>query len=83
MRDLSVVELEMIVGGYSQFDADMAAGYSSSATYNADGSYSLDVSQQEYAANAGAAADNGWNVEVGGSWGPNGPTVSVKASKKC
>ncbi|MEP9359958.1 hypothetical protein [Sphingomonas sp. KR3-1] len=81
MRNLCLVELEMIVGGYSQFDA---GDYSGVATDNGDGSYSLVVSEAEYSAQASAAADNGWGVEVTGGWTQNGGfSVGVKASKKC
>ena len=81
MRNLSLVELEMIVGGYGEFDA---GSYASVATDNGDGSYSLVVSEAQYSAQAGAAADNGWGVEVTGGWTQNGGfSVGAEASKKC
>jgi hypothetical protein len=82
MRSLSLVELEMIVGGYDQqFDTNT---YASSASDNGDGSYSLVVSEAQYSAQAGAAADSGWQIDVTGGWSQTGgASVSVKASKKC
>jgi hypothetical protein len=84
MRELSVVELDLIVGGYDQggggFDETV---YESSAVSEADGSYSLMVSEAEYEAQSASAMNDGWTVGGTITHGPNGTTVSVTASKKC
>jgi hypothetical protein len=84
MRELSVVELDLIVGGYDQgggsFDESV---YESSAIAEADGSYSLVVSQAEYNAQSTSASNDGWTFGGTVTHGPNGTTVSVTASKSC
>lgn len=81
MRELSVIELDLIVGGYGDqggsFDETV---YESAATNNSDGSYSVDVSQAEYNMQAQNAQADGWTIGGTVSHGPNGTTVTVTAS---
>jgi hypothetical protein len=85
MRELSVIELDLIVGGYGEsgggdtgsFDE---SAYESIATTEADGSYNLVVSESEYMMQSQAAATDGWTFEGTYSDGPNGRTVTVKAT---
>jgi len=86
MRELSVVELDLIVGGYGE---DQGGGfdetvYEPTATLESDGSYSVEVSEAMYQQQAQAASDDGWKIEVTGTINTNGSgSVSVKASKSC
>ena len=84
MRELSVIELDLIVGGYGEeggsFDETV---YEPVATLEADGSYKLEVSEAEFSMQQQAAQNDGWNVEGTISHGPNGTTYTVKASKSC
>jgi hypothetical protein len=83
MRELSVIELDLIVGGYDQGGSSFdETSYEPVATLASDGSYSLMVSEAEYNMQAQAAADDGWTVGGTVTVGPNGTTVSVTASKK-
>jgi hypothetical protein len=81
MRELSVIELDLIVGGYGEsggsFDETV---YESSAVSNTDGSYSVDVSEAEYNMQSQAAAADGWTIGGTVSHGPNGTTITVTAS---
>ena len=86
MRELSVIELDLIVGGYGEdqggsFDE---SAYEPTATLEADGSYKLEVSEAMYMQQQQAAANDGWNIEVTGTVNTQGVgSVTVKASKSC
>ena len=85
MRELSVVELDLIVGGYNEdtgsFDESV---YEPQATLQEDGSYTLMVSEAEYQQQQPAATNDGWNVEVTATGSTNGTaSVSLKVSKSC
>jgi hypothetical protein len=81
MRELSVIELDLIVGGYGESGGSFdEAAYESAATNNSDGSYSLEVSESEYNMQAQAAQADGWTIGGTVSTGPNGTTVTVTAS---
>ena len=85
MRELSVVELDLIVGGYDQGGGSFDEySYEPIATAEADGSYTLEVSEAEYQMQQQAASDDGWKIEITGTVNTNGSgSVSVKASKSC
>ena len=86
MRELSVIELDLIVGGYDQGGGGDGGtnfdeyAYESVATLDSAGSYDLVVSEAEYNMQSQAAAADGWTIEGSVSTGPNGTTVTVKAS---
>jgi hypothetical protein len=80
MRELSVIELDLIVGGYGQSDVFDQAPYEEIATQQSDGSYSLSVSEAEYNMQASNAQAGGWTVGGTVVIGPNGTTVTVTAS---
>jgi hypothetical protein len=66
MRELSNVELDLIVGGYGE---DNGGGFDESvfeprATLNEDGTYSLAVTEAEYSANLAAAEEEYWTIEA-------------------
>jgi hypothetical protein len=81
MRELSVIELDLIVGGYGESGGSFdESSYESIATEAPDGSYSLEVSEAEYNMQATAAQNDGWTIGGTVSTGPNGTTVTVTAS---
>jgi hypothetical protein len=64
MRQVSSVELDLIVGGYGE---DSGGGFDESvfeprATLNEDGSYSLEVTEAEYSSNLAAAEADHWEI---------------------
>ena len=66
MRELSSVELDLIVGGYGETgggDGFDESAYVSQATANEDGTYSLTVSEAEFNANVAAAEAEYWTIE--------------------
>ena len=81
MRELSSVELDLIVGGYgedtgSSFDE---SAFEPRATLMEDGSYSLTVSEAEYSTHHDAAVADTWCIEAE-FWGPNGTYIRVRCS---
>jgi hypothetical protein len=81
MRELSVIELDLIVGGYSQDDVFDQSSYESVAVEQTDGSYVVEgVSEEAYSAQAAGAQAAGWTIGGSVSTGPNGTTVTVTAS---
>ena len=85
MRELSSVELDLIVGGYGETgggDGFDETAYASQATALEDGSYSLQVSEAEYLANAAAAEADEWCFYIEGVINSDGTSlVTVKAGK--
>jgi hypothetical protein len=80
MRQLSSVELDLVVGGYGEtesggFDESV---YEPRATLMEDGSYSLEVTEAEYQAHHAAAEADSWCIEVEGWVG--GTYIRVKCS---
>ena len=88
MRELSSVELDLIVGGYGEesgggsFDE---GAYAAQATLTEDGSYSVQVSEAEYdaniaSANIASAQSDEWEI-TGEFHLPGGIVIIIRPSK--
>jgi hypothetical protein len=85
MRELSNVELDLIVGGYGETgDGFDESAYASQATVLEDGSYSLQVSDAEYSANVAAAEAEEWCLSISVVHHSDGRVdVTVRSADSC
>ncbi len=82
MRELSIVELDLIVGGYDSGSSGSYDYGSSSVSYDADGNFSGEIQSADV--DGMYATAQGWEfgIEIIVPVGPNGGRITGKASKK-